>query len=61
MIAQSYCLTLGAIEHDPMDPMALHDGPVPSLTLGAIEHDPMDPMAIHDIPVPIILPWGYRT
>ena len=22
-------LTLGAIEHDPMDPMAIHDIPVP--------------------------------
>ena len=41
-----------------MDPMALHDSPVPSLTLGAIEHDLMDPMALHDTPVPIVSPWG---
>ena len=41
-----------------MDPMVLHDSPVPSLTLGAIEHDPMDPMALHDSPVPIVSPWG---
>ena len=37
-----------------MDPIALHDGPVPSLTLGAIEHELMDTMALHDSPVPCL-------